>query len=190
MWDILPFDIRYIIFKTLDTKHKKLIYYIDREQEFRENIALDVINKFINYGNKIIEEKEICSIFYHCLNNMYRKVPLPINSIIKKFSKSALIISIYKLIYINNYNRFYINNRERVLWFLDILRDLNIWNNIIIKNIIINSYTRFIEYIKTDFNTHIPYWSIKTILHRINKRQLLSILTHFNIHETNNITIL
>ena len=183
MWDILPFDIRFIIFKTLDIKHKKMIYYIDREREYSEIIASGIIENFFHYGKTIPNENEICIIFSNCLNNMYRKVALPINSIIKLFPKFVLEDSIYRFLYINRYNRFNMNNKEKVLWFLYIIQSLNIWKNFNINGKIYHTYSEYINYLDSHFNYYIPYIAIKGILKRINKRQYISILTHFTISD-------
>ncbi len=39
MWNILPFDIQFYIFKTLDIKSQKLLYKIDYYLEYNDKFA-------------------------------------------------------------------------------------------------------------------------------------------------------
>lgn len=182
MFNYLPFDIQNIIFSLLPTKQKRMIYYIIRHPEFREQLALIPIHGFFFPGYKITPNDIYSDIIYNCINNIYRTQLLCIQTVIKRLPITSLRLSLYRQLYITN-NHLSFNNKLNVIRFINYLYVPSIFTDIEILNNTFNQKTDIVTYIRAYYidRDFIPYTTIKPIINRLTKHNLIGLLPNFGI---------
>lgn len=183
MFNYLPFDIRNIIFSLLTNKQKKMVYHIDRQPEFKEQLALIKLHGFFFPGYKIITNDIYSDIIYNCINNIYRTKLLCIQTVIKRISMTSLRLSLYRQLYITN-NRLSLNNKLHILGFINYLYVPDIFKGISILNKTFNQKIDILIYIRIYYidQNFIPYTTIKPIINRLTKHNLIGLLPNFGIN--------